>query len=99
MYFNKETKKLEFRYPTFKERLIDFSQKLLGWIIFPFYWAVIYIGRFFRCVFIERIYTGDNGIIGPGYQTYYTSRFAWGRLAFILVVLFVIVYVISELFL
>jgi hypothetical protein len=72
---------------------------VVQWIVFPFYWVWRGIQKVFNWILWERIRTGDNGIMGPGYHVYYTTRFAWGKLTFFIVVLFIIAVVIYELWL
>jgi len=86
----------EVRTPNFKERLIHLGHNILGVIIYPFYWGYVYLRRFFSWLFWERIRTGDNGIIGPGFHSYYTTKFAWGKLAFFMVILFIIGFLILQ---
>jgi len=79
---------------TRKEAFLDGFFSVLGWIIFPFYHAYVGIMKAINWLLWDRIRTGDNGIIGPGFHSYYTTKFAWGKLTFFVVILFIISYFI-----
>jgi len=79
---------------TFRENMEYFLFNLLKYIIHPFYWAGVYIGRFLRTIFMKKMNFQDNGICGPGYSSWHEEHFNWGLLSFILVVAFVIIYFI-----
>jgi hypothetical protein len=72
----------------------DIFEDVLGWIFFPFYWVWTKVKKFFDWLLWEHIRTGDNGIMGPGYHAYYTTRFAWGRLTFFVVIIFIIIFLL-----
>jgi len=77
-----------------KEKVEDFFFNILKYITYPFYWAGVYISRFFRAIFMKKMNFQDNGICGPGYSSWHEEHFNWGLLSFILVVGFVIIYFI-----
>ena len=77
----------------------DLFENILGWILFPFYWIGKGISKAYNWLLWERIRTGDNGICGPGYHVYYTTKFAWGKLTFFIVVFFIIGFLIYEIWL
>lgn len=77
----------------------EFFENILGWILFPFLWAWRGIQKGINWLLWERIRTGDNGVCGPGYHVFYTTKFAWGKLTFFLVVLFIIGFILYEIFL
>lgn len=79
---------------TFKEEVGDFLLDLLSWILFPFIWVGRRIGRAFHNFFYMKTNFQNNGIIGPGYSSWHEEHFSWGKLSFILVVLFIITYFI-----
>ena len=86
--------KLVYRTPNFKEIMTYFGWQLLRIIFTPFYLLFITFPRWVKNLFYDRIRTGDNGIIGPGFHTYYTSKFSWGKLTFVLFILFIIIYLL-----
>jgi len=71
-------------------------KKLLAYIIYPFYILWMYICQLYNNVFYDKIRTGDNGILGPGYHVWYTQKFSWGKLSFVLVVIFIILFLIFK---
>lgn len=75
---------------TMKELLL----LLLGCILYPFYKLVLGIIWLWDYLFYDHIETGNNGILGPGYRSYSTTRFSWGKLSFFIVILFIIFYFI-----
>ena len=79
---------------TSKQIRDDFFITLLGWILFPFMWIYKKVGGFLYNFFHPRTNERWNGIIGPGGHTSYERHFNWGKLSFILVVLFIITYLI-----
>lgn len=50
--------------------------------------------KLYRKMLYDTIRTGDNRVCGPSYRVYYTTKFSWGKLSFILVVLFIILFLI-----
>ena len=102
--FNWEVEK-EYRQiiKTFNKRRIirpktmkDLLLIVLGGIIYPFYKLMLGIVWLWNKLFYVHIHTGDNGIMGPGFETYSTRLFSWGKLACVLIVLFSIVYIIHN---
>ena len=71
-------------------------KKLLVYIIYPFYIIWMYIRQLYNEVFYDRIRTGDNGILGPGYHVYYTKKFSWGKLSFVIIIIFIILFLIFK---
>jgi len=59
-------------------------------IIFPFYKLYQGLVWLYNNIFFEDIRTGDNGIIGPGYHVWYTTKFSWGKVSFFLLLIVVI---------
>ena len=73
----------------FRNALDTFGRFCLICLIAPFYYGwkgLKAIGNFFY----ETIETGNNGIYGPGFCTYHTTRFSWGKLSFALLFIFII---------
>jgi hypothetical protein len=88
-------RKIRFGEPlTFSEKISNFFAKIVVGLIFPFYWFWRFLVFIKENFLYEHIRTGDNGVFGPGYHVYYTSRFAWGRLTFIIVIVFIILFLI-----
>lgn len=83
---------------TKKEKTAEFFKSaglsILRVISFPFYILWSRLKWLYHNILWDRIYTGDNGIYGPGYTTYHTTKFSWGKLSFVLVVLFIITFLI-----
>lgn len=63
-------------------------------IVFPFYKLCQGLVWLYNNIFFEDIRTGDNGIMGPGYHVYHTTKFSWGKLTFLFLIIFIIVYVL-----
>jgi len=63
---------------------------VLAYVIFPFWKLGQGVVWLYNNIFFEDIRTGDNGILGPGYYVYYTTKFSWGKLSFILMVIVLI---------
>jgi len=82
------------RKPNIKEILSHYGWQLLRIILTPFYYLFWVFPRWVIRLFYDNIRIGDNGIIGPGYHVRYTTKFSWGKLSFVLVVLFIITYLI-----
>ena len=74
----------------FKNGLDTLGRFCLICLIAPFYygWKGLKASRNF--LFYETIKTGNNGIYGPGFRTYYETRFSWGKLSLILLVIFIL---------
>ena len=72
-----------------KRRKFEWSD-VLAYIIYPFWKLGQGLQRLYQKIFYETIRTGNNGIIGPGYRTYHTTRFSWGKVSFFLLVIIVI---------
>jgi len=93
-YYNKHCKiKFDYREPMFKERLEEIGLFILHCLIYPFYygWKII---RKIIDLFYDHINTGNNGIYGPGYRSYYTTKFSWGKLSFFILIVFIILFLI-----
>ena len=67
---------------------------VIAWIVYPFWKTGQGLRWLYRKIFFERIRTGDNGIIGPGYRVYHTTKFAWGKVSFFLLLILLIVQLI-----
>lgn len=79
---------------TRKERIEDGLLTILEWILFPFLWIGNKIGRAFHNFFFMKTNFQNNGIIDPGYASWHEEHFSWGKLSFVLVIAFIIVYFI-----
>ena len=69
----------------------EFLLMILGCVIYPFYKLIVGIIWLWNAIVYEDIETGNNGILGPGFQTFYTTRVAWGKISFFLLIIFFIV--------
>jgi hypothetical protein len=89
--------KLQFRELSRKEKIINFLITIWIFIlkitVLPAYFAWIGIRKFFHWILWDREMV-SNGIFGPGYSCYYKEKFSWGKLSFVLVVLFIITFLI-----
>jgi len=79
---------------TRKENFIDGVITVMSWIIYPLYHAGRFILRLLYGFLYPQTNFHHNGIIGPGGRTSYDQNFSWGRLSFIIVVSFIIIYFI-----
>jgi len=79
---------------TRKDAFINGFWNVVGWILFPFAWISRKIGRGFHNFFYMKTNFRNNGIIGPGYSSWHEEHFSWGKLSFVLIVLFIITYFI-----
>ena len=77
-----------------KKTMGEFLLMILAYAIYPFYKLGLGIVWLWNKLFYDHINTGNNGIFGPGYRSYYTTKFSWGKLSFFLVILFIIFYFI-----
>ena len=96
LYINKEKTGFEHRLPTAKETMTEIGIFILKCICTPFYYGWKFLKAIFYSIFFETKRTGDNGIIGPGYHVYYRTDFSWGRLSFVSLIIFVILYLIFK---
>ena len=85
-------KKFEMRKPTFWESIKYYAGEALVWTIRGIIWPFRKLGNIFYEIFWPKSNFQDNGICGPGYHQWYERHFSWGKLSFVLVVLFIIVY-------
>lgn len=96
--FSKKDGEFEYRIPTKKEkRKIWIEEKFYSIIYFatiPFIKIYNTIIKIINWMLWEKICTGDNGIIGPGFHRYYTTKFAWGKLSFFILIILIILIVI-----
>ena len=79
---------------TRKEEIETWFWMILSWILFPFIWVGKKIRAFIYEIFWPKSNFRWNGIIGPGGHTSYERHFSWGKLSFVLVIAFIIVYFI-----
>lgn len=80
------------RFPTWKELTLDIFQNILHWILFPFAWVFRFTSNFLYEFFYPKSGFRWNEIIGPGSHTSYERHFSWGKLSFITMILFIIIY-------
>ena len=73
---------------------------ILVYAIFPFYWiwrGLSLIWKGISWIFYDTIETGWNGVYGPGGRGYFTTKFSWGKLSFIIsliILILIIIYII-----
>ena len=67
---------------------------ICGIIIAPFYYGWKALKWFYNTFLTEVYKSGNNDICGPGYYAWERTRFSWGKLAVIFVILFIITYLI-----
>jgi len=89
------------KYPlTFKDRMGLVRRFLLVCLLAPFYYgwkALAWFLNWFYDIFLTEVYkSGSNDIIGPGYRSWGHSRLSWGKLAFLTVIIFIILYLIFK---
>jgi hypothetical protein len=96
LYAKKDGTGLEHRLPTAKEKATEAGIFILKCIFTPLYYGWKFIKWAFNTIFFETRKTGDNGIFGPGYRSYYRTDFSWGRLSFVSLIIFVILYLIFK---
>jgi hypothetical protein len=77
-----------------KEKIIDFLLEVMVWVVKPFWWLISTIWKPIHWFLWPKTNFHHNGIFGPGGRTSYDQDFSFGRLAFVLVVGFIIVYFI-----
>lgn len=82
----------EARKPTFGESVRHYAWSAFAWIIRAIIWPFSKLGRILYEIFWPKSNFQDNGIMGPGYSQWYERHFSWGKLSFVLVVLFIITY-------
>lgn len=73
----------------YKPRKFEWKM-IIAYIIFPFWKLWQGLVWLYWNIFFENVRTGDNGIIGPGYHVYHTTRFSWGKVSFFLLLITVI---------
>ena len=78
-----------------KKTMGEFLLMIVVYAIYPFYKLGLGIVWLWKTLFYETIDQGSNGIFGPGYRRYYTTRFSWGKLSFFLLVILLIVVVLN----
>jgi hypothetical protein len=77
-----------------RDEIGNWSWIILSGILFPFMWVGKRIGRAFHNFFYMKTNFRNNGIFGPGYASWHEEHFSWGKLSFVLVIAFIIVYFI-----
>ena len=82
------------RKPTIGESIRYYLWEGLTWFLFILIWPFRKVSNFLYAFFHPRTNARFNGIYGPGGHTSYDRNFSWGKLSFILVVAFIIVYFI-----
>ena len=82
--------------PTWKERRNLVVRFLLVCLITPFYYGWKGVVWFYETFLTEVYESGNNGIFGPGYHSWEHSRLSWGKLAFLTVIIFIILYLILK---
>jgi len=87
-------KKFEVRKPTFWESVRYYAGEALVGFIRVIIWPFQKLGRILYEIFWPKSNFQDNGICGPGYSQWYERHFSWGKLSFVLVIAFIIVYFI-----
>jgi hypothetical protein len=75
---------------TFEEIMALIGRFLLVCIIAPFYYGWKGLQWLYIVFLCETYETGNNGILGPGFHSWTQTRFSWGKFAFFLVVIFII---------
>jgi hypothetical protein len=58
--------------------------KILAYIILPFYKLWLGLVWVYEFLFCETKWTEWNGVYGPGGTTYRYKEFSWGKLAFVI---------------
>ena len=81
---------------TWKDRMAWFGRFLLVSIIAPFYYGWKGLVWFYDTFLTEVYERGSNGIYGPGGYSWEHSRLSWGKLSFLLVIIFIILYLIFK---
>lgn len=82
-----------------KKKGFDWSM-ILVYAIFPFYYLwrwLNWVGKGLSWIFFDTIETGNNGIYGPGYRSYFITKFSWGKLSFIIsliILILILIYII-----
>ena len=84
-------KRVRFKKPRLRDKVGRF---ILLCFILPFYYGWKGLVWLYETLLLEIHETGNNGILGPGYHSWHTTRFSWGKLSFILVILFITIYFI-----
>jgi hypothetical protein len=92
LYLNSERKGFEYRKPTLKEWVRKIEVYILAGCIFPFFYLGKFLRWLFNVVFFETRKTGNNGIFGPGFRSYYETKFSWGKLSFVILILIVLLF-------
>ena len=87
-------KKFEMRKPTFWESVRYYAGEALIGFIRGLIWPFQKIRGILYEIFWPKTNFRHNGIFGPGGHTSYDQNFSWGRLSFVIVVAFIIVYFI-----
>jgi len=89
------TRKGKLAWKRTRKEIIEFwFWEISGRILFPFVWIGGRIGRAFHNFFYMKTNFQNNGIIGPGYASWHEEHFSWGKLSFVLVIAYIIVYFI-----
>lgn len=87
-------KSFEARKPTLGETIRYYLWEGLDWLIYVIAWPFRKLGKIFYGIFWPKSNFSDNGVCGPGYHMSYERHFSWGKLSFVLMVLFIITYLI-----
>ena len=77
-----------------KDAFIDGLVEVMSFVITPIYKVLKFIGKPIYVFFFPKSNFRNNGIIGPGYRSSYDRHFSWGKLSFVLVITFIIIYFI-----
>lgn len=75
---------------TFKGTLALIGRFLLVCIIAPFYYGWKFLKWLYKTFLTEVYEKGNNDVCGPGYYSWVRRKFSWGKLAFIVVIFFLI---------
>ena len=86
----------EHRKPSLREFISIMLLFLIKYLIYPFYYGWMGLRKLYEIMLYDKIRTGDNGVYGPGYHTYYTTKFSWGKLSFIVLIIFIIFFLASD---
>jgi hypothetical protein len=77
-----------------KEKFVDFWINVMVWVVKPFWWLISTIWKPIHWFLWPKTNFRHNGVFGPGGHTSYDQDFSFGRLSFVLIVIFIITYFI-----
>jgi hypothetical protein len=82
------------RKTTPQEKLATVGRFFLVCVVLPFYYGWKALVWFYETFLTEVYASGNNGIFGPGYHSWESSRFSWGKFAILIIVIAAILFFI-----